>query len=98
MYGKKIQGGNISQGMSFGGGVKSNFAFSSLNFLVFSKRKYTLKVCITFVVIRKDTFLLARISQTVVTDFKHYPKENQHQASPSSLGDFQDPFSQLNFL
>ena len=47
---EKIQGGNISQGMSFGGGVKSNFAFSSLNFLIFSRRKYTLKVCITFVV------------------------------------------------
>lgn len=47
---------------------------------------------------RKDTFLLGRISQTVVTDFMHFPKGNQHQASTSSLGEFQDPFSQLNFL
>lgn len=46
---------------------------------------------------RKDTFLLGRIPQTVVTDCMHYPKGNQHQAS-ISLGEFQDPFSQLNFL
>lgn len=47
---------------------------------------------------RKDTFLFARISAIVVTDFMHCPKGNQHQAS-TSPGDFYvDPFSQLSFL
>lgn len=47
---------------------------------------------------RKDTFLSAGTSQTVVRDFMHYPKGNQHWASTYFLGDFQDPISQLNFL
>lgn len=40
--GKKTQGENTSQGMPLGGGIKGNLVFSSLNFLIFSKRKNTL--------------------------------------------------------
>ena len=84
--------------MPLGGGIKGNLVFSSLNFLIFSKRKKHFIGTDYFCnLTRKDTFLLARISEIVVTDLMHYPKGNQHQASPSP-GDFQDPLSQLNFL
>lgn len=36
---EKIQEGDISQLISLGGGVKSNFLFSSIKFLVFSSKR-----------------------------------------------------------